>query len=83
VNNDVADDNHVLDRAVACGGDAGQADREVMTLGAKPPVRHGREWARTLSLLFALPALFLVMWLMIRSCGTEVVVPGLSVLGVP
>jgi hypothetical protein len=54
-----------------------------MTLGAKPPVRHGREWARTLSLLFALPALFLVMWLMIRSCGTGVVVPGMSVLGVP
>jgi hypothetical protein len=36
-----------------------------------------------LSLLFALPALFLVMWLMIRSCGTGVVVPGMSVLGVP
>jgi hypothetical protein len=68
--------------AVASGGGAEQADREVMTLGAKQPVRHGREWARTLSLLFALPALFLVMWLMIRSCGT-VPLSGYSGMGGP
>jgi hypothetical protein len=51
---------------------AGQATREVMAVGGKQPVRNGREWAKTLSLLFALPALFLLMGLMIRSCDTPV-----------
>jgi hypothetical protein len=45
-------------------------------VGGKQPVRAARqwrEWLRTLPLLFALPLLFLVMGLMIRSCGP---VPG-------
>jgi hypothetical protein len=54
-----------------------------MTLGAKQPVQW-REWARTLSLLLALPALFLLMGLMIPSCGTgEGPPPPLSVVEVP
>lgn len=55
-----------------------------MTLGAKQPVRQWREWARTLPLLLALPALFLLMGLMIPSCGTgEGPQPGPSVGEVP
>jgi hypothetical protein len=46
-----------------------------MTLNGKQSVRtkqsdkHWREWARTLPLLFALPVFFLVVGLLIRSCG--------------
>jgi hypothetical protein len=39
-----------------------------MAVGGKQPVRNGREWARTLPLLLALPMLFLLMGLMMRSC---------------
>ena len=45
------------------------ATPEVMAVGGKQPVRNRREWARTLPLLFALPMLFLLMGLMMRSCG--------------
>jgi hypothetical protein len=42
-----------------------------MAVGGKQPVRNGREWAKTLPLLFALPMLFLLMGLMMRYCGEE------------
>ena len=53
-------------------------------MGAKQPVWQGREWVRTLPLLFALPVLFLVMGLMIPSCGTgEQQQPSPPVVGAP
>jgi hypothetical protein len=52
-----------------------------MTLTGKQSVRakqsdkHWREWARTLPLLFALPAFFLIVGLLIRACGPTTEVP--------
>ena len=52
---------------------------EVMAVGGKP-TRNGREWARTLPLLFALPVLFLLMGLMMRACGAGEVYTGPGVV---
>lgn len=52
-----------------------------MAVGGKP-TKHGREWARTLPLLFALPMLFVLMGLMMRACGAGQVYngPGIVVM---
>ena len=48
-----------------------------MAVRERQPVRqrlspYWREWAKTLSLLLLLPLLFVVMGVLIRSCGAEV-----------
>jgi hypothetical protein len=41
----------------------------VIALWTKPPKTNTHEWARTISLLLALPMFFVLMGIAIHSCG--------------